>query len=328
MWFHSHKTCRSPGSAAYKDKESSGGGKPSGEKHIAVISIAAAGIAESASGDESDVVLCMLDSDQYSLVNRSPTVPRIDGNWILDSGCTSHSTFDVSDLSGLQYFQRAKPITGFDGGSVEARGSGSTEIKTSMGYTLGISEMMYTPGARFKLISIGRLCDSGFTVTFEATVVYLWYDRQVVAIGTRRSKSLYALSLPDTPIIAVPTAAVATDDKVDCMPPLLRSINDTQFMWETTHGARAIPGRMDDIDIVHATAYSSDWTIVDPNDDRTSDPEREVAVVAQPTTETWHRRLGHLAFDAVVTLANRGLATGMPSNLTRPPPPLSTLHPW
>jgi hypothetical protein len=75
MWFHSHKTCRQPGGAAYKEKDvtsSRGGSKPSnmGEKHISAVSLAAAAsIAEIDSGDESDVVLCMLDSDQYSLVN-------------------------------------------------------------------------------------------------------------------------------------------------------------------------------------------------------------------------------------------------------------------
>ena len=37
---------------------------------------------------------------------------------------------------------------------------------------------------------------------------------------------------------------------------------------------------------------------------------------AVPTLDTWHRRLGHVNYSSIVKMAERQLATGMPTSLS------------
>jgi len=41
---------------------------------------------------------------------------------------------------------------------------------------------------------------------------------------------------------------------------------------------------------------------------------------AIPDLETWHKRLGHISYDAVIQMAKKQLTTGMPINMSTLPP--------
>ena len=85
-------------------------------------------------------------------------------NWLIDSGCTNHMTFDKSLFRTLQSIEVARVRIG-NGDCIVAKGKGTIVITTNSG-TETISDVLYIPDIEQNLLSVGQLIEKGMKVIF------------------------------------------------------------------------------------------------------------------------------------------------------------------
>lgn len=132
------------------------------------------------------------------------TSPRLKGNkWIIDSGCTSHMTFNRS------YFIEFKPIEGkvYLAGRnnvLESKGIGTIKVKVQndKGTTKYVImyDVVYVPGLRNNLLSVMKLMDRGLKVNFvnHAVQIYREKSSEVIAVGERLNNHFVIDMIPLT----------------------------------------------------------------------------------------------------------------------------------
>lgn len=98
----------------------------------------------------------------------SSTNPTLSGmrnsNWLLDSGASNHMTYNHTVLSQSKPLTSPSVIYTADGSPASATHFGS--IRTDR---LSVSEVLFIPKLSMNLLSVGQLCESGLTVTFNAS---------------------------------------------------------------------------------------------------------------------------------------------------------------
>ena len=85
-------------------------------------------------------------------------------NWLIDSGCTNHMTFDKSLFRTLQSIEVARVRIG-NGDCIVAKGKRTIVITTNSG-TETISDVLYIPDIEQNLLSVGQLIEKGMKVIF------------------------------------------------------------------------------------------------------------------------------------------------------------------
>lgn len=132
------------------------------------------------------------------------TCPRLkDNKWIIDSGCTSHMTFNRS------YFVKFKPIRGkvYLAGRnnvVESKGIGSIKVKVRddkgiINYVI-MYDVVYVPDLRNNLLSVMKLMDHGLKVNFVKHAVKICQKNsgEVIAVGERLNDHFVIDMIPMT----------------------------------------------------------------------------------------------------------------------------------
>lgn len=115
--------------------------------------------------------------------------------WYLDSGATSHMTSDVKLLKNVDRSKKTE-ICLADGTAIECSGSGDSSLVTVSGsgarMDVTLSDVYYVPSLMGNLLSVGKVCDSGYSVLFEKSGCKVLHNRKTVLTG-ERSNGLYRL---------------------------------------------------------------------------------------------------------------------------------------
>ncbi len=131
-----------------------------------------------------------LQTNQYTVLNIADCGP-----FAGDSGATVHVSPVREDFHTLHAIPPQK-IWGVGGNYIEARGIGDIHIRQAKGATLILRDVLYVPQATIRLMSIGKICDNGYTADFDDAgfCIRSKTSKAVVATGTRHSKKLYTLN--------------------------------------------------------------------------------------------------------------------------------------
>lgn len=86
-------------------------------------------------------------------------------SWLIDSGCTSHMTYDQELFKELDKTAISKVRIG-NGAYLAVKGKGTVAIEGHRGLKL-ISNVLYVPEINQNLLSVGQLPEKGYKVLFE-----------------------------------------------------------------------------------------------------------------------------------------------------------------
>ncbi|KAJ8634468.1 hypothetical protein MRB53_008735 [Persea americana] len=86
-------------------------------------------------------------------------------SWLIDSGCTSHMTYNQELFKELDKTAISKVKIG-NGAYLAVKGKGTVAIEGHTGLKL-ISNVLYVPNINQNLLSVGQLLEKGYKVLFE-----------------------------------------------------------------------------------------------------------------------------------------------------------------
>src|ERR1044072_507318 len=136
---HFSNECKAPSSGDYR-------GKSNDEANF---------VKDGNTTDEDPVTLMMITHEGVSNPNL--------GIWYLDSGCSNHMTGHKEWLVNFDPSKRKK-VRFADDRTILAEGSGDVLVKKGDGKDAVISDVLYVPGMKSNLISLGQLLEKGFTI--------------------------------------------------------------------------------------------------------------------------------------------------------------------
>jgi transposase InsO family protein len=152
-----------------------------------------------------------VDHAAYS-VARSTTALDTELPFILDTGATCHISPEASDFKVLKSIPR-HPVKGLGGSAVYATGMGDIDLRIAAGHTLKLTNVLYIPESKVRLISILALNKGGnYTTHFDSGGCWVTNKSNTVLVrgSLSTSKRLYVLTTK-TPFSQKP---MATSDSV------------------------------------------------------------------------------------------------------------------
>ncbi|GBO01603.1 hypothetical protein AVEN_46635-1 [Araneus ventricosus] len=120
--------------------------------------------------------------------------------WCLDSGCTRHLSSDESIFVTLGETDVSE-VKLANNGTTEVKGCGKAVIKAEVNnniQTVDVNDSLFVPELRTNLLSVAKLCDRGYTVTFKNDVATLINAKAKVKLVADRKDNLYYLRGSDT----------------------------------------------------------------------------------------------------------------------------------
>lgn len=139
--------------------------------------------------------------------------------WIIDSGSSSHLTPDK------KIFEKINPTTECslrmaDKSTTEITGIGTAKITTIINgeqTDISANETMYCPELRNNLLSVSKMCDKGFTVTFSRDEAIIKNSDGLMLKG-ERTGNLYTLKgVQEDPTAAVASQSLDSKSTADIM---------------------------------------------------------------------------------------------------------------
>ena len=96
----------------------------------------------------------------------SGTITDAEHIWLIDSGASRHRTGFKDSISNVRKKRFHTKVELGDNGTYAIEGIGSTSFKLESGWSLHLEEVLYVPGLKKNLLSVGVLEDKGYTVAF------------------------------------------------------------------------------------------------------------------------------------------------------------------
>ena len=156
---------------------------------------------ESSEASEEPVILMMVTQPERSSVEI----------WYIDSGCSNHMTGHREWLVDLD--ERKKSIVRFANNRViQAEGAGNVVVTKQDGKQAIISDVLYVPGMKSNLISLGQLLEKGYSVRTVDNLLEVCdaAKKTVIKVPLARNKTFkVSLNKLDTQCFS---AAVYTDE--------------------------------------------------------------------------------------------------------------------
>ena len=163
-------------------------------------------------------------------------------------------------------------IMGVGNALVSATGIGTVEISLpGSDATLNLHDVLFTPCAGVRLVSISQLDESGYCLSFHSGNCML-SDRVSGAILANSPKDNSHLYMIPGSCIHSMTSSISP------------SLSSSHSLPSSSSTHTALP-----------------------------------SLIANSNLEMWHRRLGHANFKTVLDMAQTGVVTGMPANLSLTP---------
>ncbi|KAK2353501.1 putative mitochondrial protein [Trifolium repens] len=130
----------------------------------------------SGSDDETSFMVTIADEAADSMV------------WYFDSGCSNHMTGNRSILTDFDECLNTK-IRLANSDSIKAEGMGNVVIQRSNGKKAVIEKVLYVPGMKCNLMSIGQLISKGFKIVIEDETLQLFDSKKRLIFKTAQSKN-------------------------------------------------------------------------------------------------------------------------------------------
>jgi hypothetical protein len=125
--------------------------------------------------------------------------------WIIDSGCTHHMTGNKMNFKTLQQFDGGMTTFGGNQGKIIGIGSVGNQYIT-------ITNVYLVDGLNFKLLSVRKLCDNGYHITFDSNACNLIdSSTNKLLYQEKRDKSMYYLYLSHFEFGEICLNAIASD---------------------------------------------------------------------------------------------------------------------
>lgn len=119
-------------------------------------------------------------------------VPIFSGEWLIDSGATSHYTVDRAILQNFKIIPSVEISTGK--GGIYALGTGEVTLQLPAPLSCVIvKEVLWVPdlAGYSNLLSVPQLTQAGYWVLFEDRWSYMYKDNKAVALGSFRNRAYY-----------------------------------------------------------------------------------------------------------------------------------------
>ena len=155
-----------------------------------------------------DSTIVLLASVATSLLAQGPDLPIY-----LDSGASAHIFCKDSDFLVLEPIA-PRHITGVGNASVSATGIGTVEISLpGVASTLTLRDVLFSPTAGVRLVSISQLDDSGYRLSFDNGMCTLFdhATNSILAECQKNSSHLYVLPgscLRSIPLSSIPLSSI------------------------------------------------------------------------------------------------------------------------
>ena len=105
---------------------------------------------------------------EYYLVSAlSGTLSASQETWLVDTGASRHMTGYKSTLSDFRKKPFLVQVELGNNASYDIKGVGSTSFLLDLGTVLHINDILYVPGLKRNLLSVGVLEDKGYEVIFK-----------------------------------------------------------------------------------------------------------------------------------------------------------------
>ncbi|CAJ2663346.1 unnamed protein product [Trifolium pratense] len=108
--------------------------------------------------------------------------------WYFDTGCSNHMTGNRSILTDFDKCFNTK-IRLADSNSIAAEGIGNVVIQRHNGRKAVIEKVLYVPGMKCNLMSVGQLLEKGFRVVLEDEALKLFDSKNRLILKTAQSKN-------------------------------------------------------------------------------------------------------------------------------------------
>ena len=112
----------------------------------------------------------------------------IDTSWYLDSGCSTHMTWKKEWFISLVDSSKSK-VRFVDDSSLTAEGIGRVAFRDTNGKETVIEEVLYVPGLKKNLLSLGQLLQKGFVMTMEDNWLKVFDRNQKLVIQENLSQN-------------------------------------------------------------------------------------------------------------------------------------------
>ncbi|WJX12170.1 hypothetical protein P8452_02697 [Trifolium repens] len=163
----------------------------------------------SGSEDETSFMVTIADEAADSMV------------WYFDSGCSNHMTGNRSILTDFDECLNTK-IRLANSDSIKAEGMGNVVIQRSNGKKAVIEKVLYVPGMKCNLMSIGQLISKGFKIVIEDETLQLFDSKKRLIFKTAQSKN----RIYKTQIKAIEaTCLSATAEEKDRLPSVITPVD-------------------------------------------------------------------------------------------------------
>ena len=147
-------------------------------------------------GPSDDTVFCLLASMPPQMALTASTSRSSASNWIVDSGCTSHLTFNRESFST---YEQIDPISLQLGGGtcLQIVGKGTMVVSVSHESTFlscQLDDVYHAPSLRFNLLSVSSMASKGFRTIFDDKVATIEHKNTGRIIASAPlSRGLYTL---------------------------------------------------------------------------------------------------------------------------------------
>jgi hypothetical protein len=113
--------------------------------------------------------------------------------WLIDSGASRHMIGFKDSISNAKKKIFHTKVELGDNGTYAIEGIGSTSLKLDSGWSLHLEEIMYVPGLKKNLLSVGVLEEKGYIVAFTQGKAIMWPSdgdmSSAIEIGVKVLKS-------------------------------------------------------------------------------------------------------------------------------------------
>ena len=116
-------------------------------------------------GQQAHAVEVQEQAEEKLFVATSYATSSDKGTWLIDSGCTSHMTYDVDLFTSLGKSNINK-VKVANGDYVEVKGKGDIVVETPSG-TKFISDVLLVPEIRQNLLSVGQMPENHYALHFK-----------------------------------------------------------------------------------------------------------------------------------------------------------------
>lgn len=120
--------------------------------------------------------------------------------WFPDTGCSNHMTSHKEWLIDIDTSRRSK-IRFVDNRTLEAERASNMVIKRRNGNTVVIENVLYVPGMKSNLLSIGQLIQKGFQVIMKNDALEMYDEQKKIILKAHFSKNkTFVINIQDDDI--------------------------------------------------------------------------------------------------------------------------------